>query len=241
MWKKRFFQLLHTSMIFTTTFQTQRKKRLQSVIAGCIDILEHAWAAKLRLESNVNVCKVDKVHQELAGKIDKYCKSNSVLADALVQNSSGLPPAAEASHIEKLLAEMVLKKNAIEIKTRNKKHDGQCVNARLHLVMLETDEDIKAVFKLIGRFGESCIASLKQRFDEVAEVFKAFKLFEPEGHFEVAEETRLALVWAVSCGAEQGTFVADMRELLSAKDVVLKDNADLRLDSKRNTVWKHVF
>ena len=134
-----------------------------------------------------------------------------------------------------------MKKNAIEIKTRKKKHDGQCVNSRLHLVMLETDEDIKAVFKIICTFGESCIASLNQRFDEVAEVFKVFKLFEPEGHSEVAEETRLALVLAVCCGAEQGTCVADMRELLSAKGLVLKDNADLRLDSKRNIVWKHVF
>ena len=51
----------------------------------------------------------------------------------------------------------VFKKNAIEIKTHKKKHDGQCVNSRLLLVMLETDEDIKAVFKLIGRFGENVL------------------------------------------------------------------------------------
>ena len=53
----------------------------------------------------------------------------------------------------------------------------------MHLVMLETDEDNKLVFKLIGRFGESCIASLKQRVDEVAEVFKVFKFVFAGGSF----------------------------------------------------------
>ena len=215
--------------------------KFRVVIAGCIDILKKAWVAKLRLERHLNVCKVDTVVDELSDKIDKYCKHNSTLANAFVQHNAGQPPPAQATHIEKVLAEMALKKNAIEIRTRKKRQDGQAVNSRLHLTMLESDEEIKGVFKLLGRYGDNCIAALKQRFENVAEVFVAFKLFEPEAKFEVAEETRMALVLAASCGAEPGKFVADLRDLLAAKEFVLKSHGDLRSDSQRNSVWKYVF
>ena len=121
-------------------------------VAGCIDILRLCFHTKNQLESVKSLTSVNKCAAQLDEALTKYCRTHSILAEALAGNAAFPAGGTEAEKIANLYRQQTGQKLRLTYTVVR----GDVLDQVVSVKQIETREHFKEVFTRLKHFGETC-------------------------------------------------------------------------------------